>query len=138
MALFSDLLGLGFAPALANLIGFTINPAPGPGTPPPGIGTTQSGAQAISTTITYAAPTAGQTAFTLPTTAQGAQGTAEYYFFNGAATAVSALVYPPTGGATLNGSTSAAITIAQNKGCQFMLVDNVGGTAPTWVALLGS
>lgn len=130
MAIASDLIGLGTPPALAGKLGHQI------AGPLPGIGTAQTGAQALTGSVFIGAPTSGQTAYTLPT---GAVSMAkEFYFFNAAAGATTALIYPPTGGATLNGSTSAAVSVAQNKGCQFMLLANSGGAAPQWAALAGA
>lgn len=135
MALSSDLTGLGIAPAAAGKIGHSVTPALTSSTFPPGIGTAQVGAAPIGTSVYVGAPTTGQTAYTLPNTDTTCK---EFYFFNAAATAVTALIYPLSGGATLNGSTSAAISVAQNKGAQFMLVHGAGGTAPQWVTLAGA
>ena len=130
MALTTDLTGLGIAPALAGRLGHASTPALA------GIGTAQAGAAPIGTTVTIGSPTAGNTAYTLPSGA--VPMLKEWYFFNAAVGATTALIYPPTGGATLNGSTSAAISVAQNKGAMFMLVANSGGTAPQWVTLAGA
>jgi hypothetical protein len=130
MALNTDLTGLGMAAALAGRVGHAVTLGLA------GTGTAQVGATAIGTTVTVGVPTAGNTAYTLPTGAQPMLK--EWYFFNNAATAVTALIYPPTGGATLNGSTSAAVSVAQNKGAQFMLVAGSGGAAPQWVTLAGA
>lgn len=130
MATTSDLMGLGMAPGLAGKAGHQI------AGPLPGIGTAQVGAQALTGSVFVGAPTSGQTAYTLPSGA--ATMAKEFYFFNAAVGATTALIYPPTGGATLNGSTSAAVSVAQNKGAMFMLVANSGGAAPQWVALAGA
>ncbi len=126
MALASDLMGLGDSAAHAGRLGHAIATLTGSGT-------TQAGTPtAIVQTITIGTPTSGQTAYLLPSSPPMAK---EYYFFNAAVGADSALVYPRTGGMTLNGSTSSAVTIAQNKGCMFMCVASSGGTAPQWVAI---
>lgn len=124
MALVSDLIGLGTAPALAGRLGHQTTSALS------GIGTAQAGAAVIGTSVTLGVPTTGQTAYSLPS---GVAMNKEFYFFNQAATAVTALIYPPQGGGTLNASTSAAVSVAQNKAAMFMLVAGAGGTNPTWV-----
>lgn len=117
MAIVSDLTGLGLAPALAGRLGHQVTGVP---TPLVGKGTTQSGAQGLLTSVTVGAPTTGQTAYTVPAKTSGAPFLKEYYFFNNAASAVSALLYPPGDGSSLNGSTSAAVTVPQGKGVMFM------------------
>ncbi len=127
MALATDLMGLGDSAAHAGRLGHMISTALS------GSGTTQAGTPtAIVNSITIGAPTSGQTAYVLP--ASPSMGK-EYYYFNAAVGANSALIYPRTGGMTLNGSTSSAVTVVQNKGCMFMCVANAGGTAPQWVAI---
>lgn len=126
MALVSDLMGLGDSAAHAGRLGHTITSNLA------GTGTAQSGATAITTSLTIGKPTTGQTAYTLPSSPAMAK---EFYFFNAAVGADTALIYPLAGGTTLNGSTSAAVSVAQNKGCMFMCVSGSGGTAPQWVAI---
>jgi len=127
MAIVSDLTGLGMAPALAGKAGHQAT------TGLAGTGTAQSGATALTTSVTVGVPTAGQTAYTLPTKANGATFLKEFYFFNQAATAVTALIYPPGDGSSLNGSTSAAVSVAQNKGVVFMQI-----TLGVWKAILSA
>ncbi len=126
MALASDLMGLGDSPEHAGRLGHAI-------TTLAGSGTTQAGTPtALVQSLTIGKPTTGQTAYLLPAAPPMAK---EFYFFNAAVGADSALIYPRTGGMTLNGSTSSAVTVVQNKGCMFMCVANSGGTAPQWVAI---
>lgn len=128
MATVIDLMGLGTAPLPAEKIGHVI------ATGVQGVGTAQSGAKAIAQSVTVGVPITNQTAYALPT---GSVSMAkEFYFYNDAASAVTALIYPPTGGATLNGSTSAALSVAQNKGAMFMCVSGAGGSAPKWFSIL--
>ncbi len=127
MALATDLMGLGDSAAHAGRLGHMISSSLA------GSGTTQAGTPtAIVNSITIGKPTSGQTAYILPASPSLAK---EYYFFNAAVGADSALIYPRTGGMTLNGSTSGAVTVVQNKGCLFMCVASPGGTAPQWVAI---
>lgn len=126
MALATDLMGLGDSAAHAGRLGHLI-------TTLAGAGTALIGATPIVSSIVIGKPTTGQTAYTLPST--GSVAAKEFYFFNAAVGADSALIYPPGGSATLNGSTSAAVTVAQNKGCLFMCVSGAGGTAPQWCAI---
>ncbi len=127
MALVTDLMGLGDSAAHAGRLGHQIT------TGLVGSGTTQTGgATVITTSVTVGVPAASFTAYLLPTAPSMAK---EYYFFNNAATAITALIYPVAGGMTLNGSTSSSVSIAQNKGCMFMCVAGSGGTAPQWVAI---
>lgn len=126
MAITSDLSGLGMATALAGRVGHQITAAV------VGAGTAQAGSTVMGTSVTVGVPVTGQTAYSLPTGAI-AMGK-EFYFFNNAASAVTALIFPPIGGtATLNGSTSASVSVAQNKAAMFMLVANSGGSTAQWV-----
>ncbi|MEJ0092821.1 MAG: hypothetical protein WDN46_14290 [Methylocella sp.] len=127
MAIQTDLTGLGVPPAVAERIGYNIAPLNG-------IGTTQAGAAKIGSSITLANAQTGATAYTLPT-GPIAMGK-EHYVFN--VGAVAALVFPPLGGATLNGSTTGDISIAAGKGAIFMLVAGSGGAAPQWVCVAGA
>ena len=142
MASNTDLMGLGTAPALAGRLGHqqtgTVNTSGVGGVV--GNGTTQSGTPTkIATSVTVGAPTSGQTAYLLPASTANPTMLKEYYFFNNAATAVTALIYPPADGSTLAGSTSAAISVAQYKSAMFMCVGNSGvSTGATWFVVLGS
>jgi hypothetical protein len=126
MALDTDLMGLGMAAVLAARVGHQSTAGI------VGIGTSQAGAKPLVTSVNILTPTAGQTAYTLPTRAPPTLK--EFYIFNAAVGATAALIYPPLGGATLNGSTSAAVSVAQNTGMMFMLVAGSGGASPQWVS----
>ncbi len=142
MASNTDLMGLGTAAALAGRLGHaltgTINTSGVGGLV--GAGTTQSGTPTkLTTSVTVGAPTSGQTAYLLPASTTNPTMLKEFYYFNNAATAVSALIYPPADGSTLNGSTSGAVTVAQNKSAMFMCVANSGlSGGATWFCILGS
>ncbi len=122
MALATDLTGLGVAPAPAAKIG---HPAVNDNVQ--GIGTAQTGAKKITATNTIAVPIAGQTAYVLPGTADAPALMKEYYFYNNAATAVTALVFPPGDGSTLNSSTSSSVSVAQNKTACFIAMKSSSG-----------
>lgn len=107
MALSTDLMGLGTAAAAAGRIGHP------PKTTLAGVGTSQTGAAVILTTNTVGTTTGGQTAFILPAASTAPAVAKEYYFVNKSSTA--ALVFPPSDGGTLNGSTSASVSCAQYK-----------------------
>lgn len=129
MAIVSDLTGLGTPAELASKLGHNIATLIG-------IGTSQTGAAKIGSSITIGKPVTGQTAYTLPATA--ASMGKEFYFFNAAVGADTALIFAPLGGATLNGSTSASVSVAQNKGAQFILTSGSGGNSAVWLALVGA
>lgn len=116
MALNTDLMGLGMAAPLAGRTGHP------PKTTLAGVGTTQTGAAIITTTNTVGTTTGGQTAFILPTKASAPAIAKEYYFVVSSST--SGLVYPAADGSTLNGSTSASVTVAQNKLTIFWMASN--------------
>lgn len=103
MTMANDLVGVGMPPQQAYRLGFTpVTVA--------GVGTSQSGAAAITTTATLGTTAGGATAFVLPADAELWTG---YFFVNTSATA--ALLFPPTGGAINGGSTNASISVAQNQ-----------------------
>lgn len=129
MAITSDLMGLGMAPALAGKVGHQVTKAL------VGIGTAQTGSAPLTNTVTVGVPTTGNTAYALPAKSAAPSQLKEYYFFNNAATAVSALVYPPGDGSTLAGSSSAAVTVPQDKGCLFM---ETGGQGGVWFYILSA
>ncbi len=130
MAQSIDLMGTGDSGPHAILAGHQITAATN------GTGTSQSGATAIATSVFLANSVSSNTAYALPAAARGFPVAKEIYFFNtGSATA---LVFAPTGGATLNGSTSASVSVSTNKGATFMLVSGSGGSAPQWVGIVSA
>ena len=131
MSIVSDLTGLGMAPTLAGYVGSqvikSITGANAQGTGL--VGTTGLLTGGISVLNTAG----GAATYTLPVNAQAGK---PYFVFNPNST--SGVVYTPTGGATLNGSTTGNITVAQNKGAVFMLVSGAGSNSAVWFSLLGS
>ena len=125
MAITTDLTGLGMAAALASRVGHAVSTVAG-------TTTTQTGGAQITTSVTIGTTGSGQTAFVLPTAKMVPPMLKEFYFFN--STATSALVFPAGDGSTLNGSTSASITVAQNKYLMAMCVSGTGTSAPQWLA----
>lgn len=103
MATADALMGLGMPAQQAEQLGGN------PSARGPGVGTAQVGAKTVISKNTELTPTAGQTAYVLPNALFQ-----DFQLYNSAATAVSALVFPPVGH-TLNGSLNASLTIAQNK-----------------------
>lgn len=99
----SDLTALGMPPELADRLGLEIATVAG-------VGTSQSGAAAITKPITLGTTSGGQTAFVLPADAELLE---EFEFTNTSATA--ALLFPPSGGAINGGSANASISVAQNQ-----------------------
>ena len=124
MTVYSDLTGLGMAPALANRVGDQVATVAG-------VGTTQAGAAQIGTSVTIATTGVGEVAFVLPVLPVLLK---PYYVFNTSAT--SGTVFPP-GSTTLNGGSS-AVSVAQNKGTIFMCVSGPGTGSDVWVALAGA
>lgn len=130
MAQAIDLMGVGDSGPHASLAGHQITGSTA------GVGTTQALGVAIATSVFLANSTSGKTAFTLPSSARGFPVAKEIYFFNVGDT--TALVYAPTGGATLNASTSASVSVSANKGASFQLVSGSGGSAPQWVGIVSA
>jgi hypothetical protein len=96
-----------------------------------GVGTTLSGAAAISTGTVVGIAAAGQVAFVLPALPAGQS----VRFLNVAATAVSATVFPATAAGKLNnGSAGAAVSVAQNKTAEFINLDG----ADNWMAIVSA
>lgn len=122
MALATDLTGLGVAPAASAKIGH-----PSVTDNLQGTGTTQAGAKKITTTNTIAVPIAGQTAYQLPAVADAPSLMKEYYFYNNAATAVTALIFAAADGSTLNSSASSSFSVAQNKTACFVAMKSSSG-----------
>jgi hypothetical protein len=123
-------MGLGDSGPHATLIGRQISG------PTAGVGTTQALGVVIGTSVFLANSTSGKTGFILPPSAVVFPPAKEIYFFNTGDT--TALVYAPTGGATLNGSTSASVSVSANKGASFQLVSGSGGAAPQWVGIVSA
>ncbi len=130
MATSIDLMGLGDSGPHATLAGHTISAVTN------GVGTAQSGAAPIVGSVFLANSVSSNTAYALPNTAANFPVGKELYFFNvGSATA---LVFSPTGGATLNGSASSSVSVSTNKGASFQLVSGSGGSAPQWVGVVSA
>lgn len=98
------LMGLGMAAQPAELLGGE------PSARGAGVGTAQVGAKTILSKNSEVTPTAGQTAYILP----NSNVFQDYHFYNSAATAVTALIFPPVGH-TMNGTLNASVSVAQNK-----------------------
>jgi hypothetical protein len=123
VALSSDLMGLGMAPALANLEGVTIPAAIA------GVGTAQVGAAPlVSGAIHQVTTSAGQTAARLP--ADQPLGVAVHVYVS---TATAALVFPPTGGNINEGAANASFSVAQARLASFYRV-----SATKWLAQYGA
>jgi hypothetical protein len=118
----TDMMGVGFSAGQAALIGETpvLNLA--------GVGTSQSGAAALTSSFTTVTTAASQTAFVLPSTWPLNNAMTVY---NNSAT--SALVFPPSGGAIDNGSANASVSIAQNKPRVFVRVSTL-----VWISVAGA
>lgn len=98
------LMGLGMSAQSAEQLGGN------PSASGAGVGTAQTGAKTLLSKNSEVTPVGGSTAYLLP-----AGGVfSEYLIYNSAATAVTALVFVPSGH-TLNGSLNASLSIAQNK-----------------------
>lgn len=109
MAITSDIMGLGTAPALAGKLGHALSTSALPG------GASQGAAVGIPTSASIINPAAGVANYILPT---GASLAKEYYVAN--PTAVAATIYPPVGG-TINGNAAnAAFTAAANSLSKFI------------------
>lgn len=121
MSTVQDLMGLGMPGGLANRIGNT------PATVA-GVGTAQTGAAAIQTSLTNATTAGGATAFVLPSAASLGR---PFFFFNSSST--TALVFPPTSGTIQGGSANASFSVAQNKTAIFIRL-----TSTAWCAVLSA
>lgn len=99
------LTGFGMSAQMADLLGAQ------PYAAGAGVGTSQPTVVSIRSKSTEVTPTGGNTAYLLNTF-----GISEPIFiYNSAASAVTALVFPPSGG-TMLGSLNGSVSIAQNKG----------------------
>lgn len=124
MSTIQDLMGCGMPKEQAGRLGNSVNLLVA------GVGTSQTGAAAISNKVTTATTSGGATAFVLPSAASIGS---VWYFFNTSATA--ALVFPPAGvSGTINGgSADASFSVAQNKPTIFVRASNV-----VWMANLSA
>lgn len=96
------------------------------------VGTTLSGALAITSPSANVIAASGQVAAALPAWAQPG---AVFTILNSAATAVSATIFPATpNGKINNGSAGAAVSVAQNKTAVFVNLDG----ADNWMAVLSA
>lgn len=121
MSTVQDLMGLGLPGPLASRIGNSpITVA--------GVGTAQTGAGVIQTSLTNGTTAVSQTAFVLPAAASLGR---PFYFFNSSAT--TALVFPPLGAAIQGGSANASFSVAQNKTAIFIPL-----SATSWCAVLSA
>ena len=123
MALSSDLMGLGMAPALANLEGVTIPAAIA------GATTAQATATPlVSGAIHQVTTGAGQTAVRLPADQPLGAPVGVYV-----STATAALVFPPTGGNINEGAANASFSVAQARLATFVRVSST-----KWLAQYGA
>lgn len=105
MATPQNLMGAGLPAEVANQLGNV------PATLA-GIGTSQTTAATIRTSMTDLTATSGQTAFVMSST--GAI-TRLYFLSNSSVGATTALIFPASGGSINNGTTDASVSLAQNK-----------------------
>lgn len=122
MPLAKDLLGVGLAAEQALRLGFNDAATVA------GVGTAQTGAGAIRSTLTLATTAGGQTALVLPA---NAELMLPYVVVNTTATA--ALVFPPSGGAINAAGSNASVSIAQDLSRIFMRVNNT-----RWISYLAA
>lgn len=121
LALTSDLMGLGMAPALAQLAGDSVAAVTA-------VGTAQAGAAALTGTINNVTTSAGQTAVVLPSNWPLASSILVY-----TNSATTALVFPPSGGNINEGAANASVNVAQGKATCFVRI-----SATKWIALAGA
>ena len=114
-----NLIGIGAPAAWANQVGFTVSSKTG-------TGTAQVGAVPITTNLTILTTATSQTAAVLPSVEPGA---GPYIIFNQVTTAVTALIYPPSGqiiqGTGADAAADAAFSITQNKTAMFFKVSAI-------------
>ena len=121
LALSTDLMGLGMAPAMAQLAGDTIASVTG-------VGTAQSGGAALAGTLYLVTTSAGQTATVLPSNWPLASSIVVY-----TVSSTTALVFPPSGGNINEGAANASVNVAQGKSTCFVRV-----SATKWISLAGA
>lgn len=119
MALVSDLMGTGVPAATATLLGNIPSTIAG-------VGTTQSGAAQITSSMAALTTASSQTAFVFRSTATI---TRLFFIYNSSAT--TALIYPQSGGTIVGLSQDAAFSLAQNKSALFWHFSSL-----VWVPLL--
>jgi hypothetical protein len=103
---YDSLMGFGFPGEQAAILGANTQLAL------QGVGTAQTGAAVLLSRSVELIPVTNQTAYIMPSTI----GINEPVFlFNNAASAVTALVFCPSGG-TMSGSSNGSISVAQDKG----------------------
>lgn len=117
----SEMMGLGVAPALANLMGEAIAAVTA-------VGTAQVGAAALVPTINQVTTSAGQTAVVLPSTQPLATSIQVYV-----PSATTALVFPPSGGTINEGAANASFSVAQARLATFVRV-----SATKWIVQYGA
>ena len=120
MSTVSDLMGLGMPAALANRLGLT-----------PAVitcaGTTQAAATTIQTHLSILSTGTSTTGAILPSSASLGG-----VFVAACTAATTAVVYCPVSG-TLNGTTNAGLSVAQNKTAIFY---RLTGSGDDWVSVL--
>lgn len=105
MALTASLMGLGMPAELASILGNT------PATLA-GVGTAQTGATSLSSSMANLTTSSGQTAFVL----RGTSSISRIFFLCNT-TATTALIFPQAGGTIQGLSQDASFSLAQNKSC---------------------
>lgn len=126
MSTTADLMGLGMPPALANRLGN--NP-----TSVAGVGTTQTGAATIQSSVTLATPTSSNTAFILNL---GSSTGRPFYVWNQSAT-ITAIIFPPSGGSINGEAANIGVDVPPLSGGFFQLLNGAGVAAETWGAIIG-
>lgn len=127
MATVADLMGLGMPAALAAKIGnnVTLNLA--------GVGTTQVGAATITTGVTSLTPTAGATAYVLPSSSQS-----RLYFLSNTSSTQTALIFPNSGGTINTGTANSSVSIPPQTAAIFQAIGGQGIAIPLWTAVVGT
>lgn len=117
----TDLMGLGLAPGLAQLMGDSYATVTA-------TGTAQVGGAALVGTVNNVTTAGGQTAVVLPSA--WPQLSAINVYVN---TATTALVYPPSGNTINQGAGDASVNVAQGKMTTFIRISNTA-----WLSLAGA
>ncbi len=94
-----------------------------------GVGTSQSGAAALTGAFNVVTTAVGQTATLLPTNYP-----AYTPLIVRVTSATAGLVFPPTGGTINGGSANASLSVAQNKPCVLMCADD----GLSWIGVIGA
>jgi hypothetical protein len=127
MATTADLMGLGLPAALASKLGNVVT------NPLVGVGTTQTGAALLPSSIVYLTPTAGAAAYILG----GTSSQSRLFFLVNSSAAVTALVFPPISGLFNGGVANAAISIPPNTAAIIQLISGGGVVPGLWSAIIG-